>query len=106
MTYTPLQRSVPEMYILPDCINMELLCKAVWLNNSIFRVEKKPYREKLLCNNTGTTIYFCPAGSETILEMNAHFGRACSIVYDAVVTYKNITVKEMQELNITKNMAR
>lgn len=92
-------RTVPQRISIPNDINMDMLKKAVWLNNNIFQSEKKPYVEQLLTNCEGEVIYYYPTSSETILTMDARFAKACMIVYTAVTMGKNITAKDMEELN-------
>lgn len=89
----------PRPFPIPNDINIEMLKKAVWLNNIIFQSQCKPYVEQLLTNSEGDIIYYYPTSIERILTMDARFDRACMIVYTAVTMGKNITAQEMEELN-------
>lgn len=88
-----------ERVEMPESINMKLLRKAVFLNNNIFQAENKRYVEKILYNTQDEFVYFYPVTSEVILEMDASFALACSIVYTAIMNKENITKYNLLKLN-------
>lgn len=99
-------KTVPIRISIPNNINMDMLKKAVWLNNTILQEEKKSYTEQLLTNCKGDVIYYHPASSKTILTMDIKFAKACMIVYTTVTLGKNITADDMEELNDIYNQVK
>lgn len=91
--------AIPKLVPIPNHINIEVLKKAVYLNNFIFQFEKKPYIKMLLTHYEGEVIYYSPLSYKIILAMDARFNAACMIVYNAVTLNRNITATQMQELN-------
>jgi hypothetical protein len=84
---------------MPAHMDMKTLSKAIYLNNNIFQTEKAAYELKILFNDQGEWVYFYPKTPETILTMDARFGRACIIVYTAIKNNQNLTKADMEILN-------
>lgn len=85
--------------VMPESTNMALLRKAVYLNNIILQMEKKSYIEIELQNSQDKFIYYYPATSETILEMDADLAMPCMIVYTIFKTHRNINRNDMIQMN-------
>jgi hypothetical protein len=88
-------------------MNMEILHKAILLNNNILRkaillnnntLEQK-WREVQVISNIDSTgiLYYIPLSIADIY--NTLFREACVIIYEAITKKNNITSKDMIKLN-------